>query len=112
MACVSAADPERQQKMESVIGVILSDTRLAIYVPVVVRESAPRTTPPSKATAMMDVYRSTAPTHHATSPPKKTVTGKNHVTRYKASIQDRDTGRNQERRSACAASTPMYPVAK
>lgn len=112
MACVSAADPERQQKMESVIGVILSDTRLAMYVPVVVRESAPSTTPPSKATAMMDVYRSTTTTHHATSPPKKTVTGKNHVARHKARIHDRDTGRNQERRSACATGTPKHPVAK
>jgi hypothetical protein len=30
---------------------------LTIYAPVVVRLSAPSTTPPSKVTAMMDVYR-------------------------------------------------------
>jgi len=52
---VSAALPERQQKIRSATGVILFVTRLAIYAPVVVRESAPNTTPPSNSTAIIDV---------------------------------------------------------
>lgn len=40
-ACVSAAEPDRQHQMVSWTRVSLSVTRLAIYAPVVVRESAP-----------------------------------------------------------------------
>lgn len=42
-ACVSAAEPERQHQMVSWTRVSLSVTRLAMYEPVVVRESAPET---------------------------------------------------------------------
>lgn len=41
-ACVSAAEPERQHQMVSCTLVSLSVTRLAMYAPVVVRESAPK----------------------------------------------------------------------
>ena len=51
MAWVSAAEPERQQKMLSVTGVSLSVTLLATQVPMLVRLSAPITTPPSNSTA-------------------------------------------------------------
>lgn len=40
-ACVSAAEPDRQHQMVSWTRVSLSVTRLAMYAPVVVRESAP-----------------------------------------------------------------------
>ncbi len=40
-ACVSAAEPDRQHQMVSWTFVNLSVTRLAMYAPVVVRESAP-----------------------------------------------------------------------
>lgn len=40
-ACVSAAEPERQHQIVSATRVSLSVTRLAMYAPVVVRESAP-----------------------------------------------------------------------
>ena len=60
-ACVSAAEPERQTRRWLSTAVILSETRLAMYAPVDVRESAPNTTPPSKVTAMIDVPRSTSP---------------------------------------------------
>lgn len=41
-ACVSAAEPDRQHQMVSWTRVSLSVTRLAMYAPVVVRESAPK----------------------------------------------------------------------
>lgn len=47
--------------MVSWIWVNLSDTLLAMYVPVVVRESAPRITPSLNLTAMMDVPNETSP---------------------------------------------------
>jgi hypothetical protein len=53
--CVSAALPERHTYIRSWMAVILSETRLATYEPVDVRESAPMTTPPSNDTAMMVV---------------------------------------------------------
>ena len=40
-ACVSAAEPDRQHQMVSWTWVSLSVTRLAMYAPVVVLESAP-----------------------------------------------------------------------
>jgi hypothetical protein len=52
---VSAAEPERQMNTRSASGVILSVTRLATYVPVDVRLSAPMTTPPAYEAAMMVV---------------------------------------------------------
>ena len=48
---MSAADPDRQQKIVSVTGVSLSVTLLAIQDPMEVRESAPMTTPPLNSTA-------------------------------------------------------------
>lgn len=48
-------DPDRHIHTLSVTIVILSEARFATYVPVEVRESAPRTTPPSYWHAMMVV---------------------------------------------------------
>jgi hypothetical protein len=56
---VSAALPLRQQYTRSCRYVSLSVTLLAMYDPVVVRESAPMTTPPLNATAIIEVYRPT-----------------------------------------------------
>ena len=55
IACVSAAEPDRQQNILSWTGVNLSVTRLAMYDPVVVLESAPITTPPLNVVAMIEV---------------------------------------------------------
>jgi len=52
---VSAALPERQHQMRSCRAAILSDTRLATYVPVLTRLSAPKTTPSLNGTAMIVV---------------------------------------------------------
>lgn len=60
-ACVSAADPDRQHHILPWICVNLSVTRLAMYVPVVVLESAPKITPSWKVTAMIDVPIETSP---------------------------------------------------
>jgi hypothetical protein len=55
MVCVCAEFPERRQKMRRWIGSILSETLEGMKTPLVVRESAPRRTPWSKVTAMMEV---------------------------------------------------------
>ena len=52
-ACVSAAEPDRQHHIVSCTCVNLSVTRLAMYAPVVVRESAPSITPSLKVIAML-----------------------------------------------------------
>lgn len=52
-ACVSAAEPDRQHHIVSCTCVNLSVTRLAIYAPVVVRESAPSMTPSRKVIAIL-----------------------------------------------------------
>lgn len=51
-ACVSAADPERQQTILSLIGVILSVHLDAINLPEEVRESVPTITPSAYSTAI------------------------------------------------------------
>lgn len=56
IACVSAAEPLRQQYILSEMRVNLSVTRFETYVPDDVRESAPMTTPPSNSTAIIVVY--------------------------------------------------------
>ena len=61
MACVSAALPERKQKIWSLKKVILSVERLVAYDPMDVRVSAPSTTPPLKGMARMVVPVDSSP---------------------------------------------------